>query len=326
MTMDNPVAWAVHDGGLWSVGGYDSGGVAQRYDPNSDTWITYTQTLTPYIEYPVDGCYGLDEDGHEVMVLFPDTVFTGTLQRFDITDKSWDEISLPADYPGSLPEGRWAQDVVSLYNVTSYLTPGSPQNICYISGGATQTGGGDVKNLWQYNPESNITIYLGNYAITNKGFDFHASWFVPWIGSEGSICIGGGVDFEHGVMADTQCYDIAADNFRGPNIDLGQLPEPWWGMADGWQVVDGEYQIWLANGVAQDGTLLPASAYASESSSGFLYGPMVPESLYRLEGDGWNGQFFTVGGASGGFSARNFLYNLSQCPTCYEIFTPLISK
>jgi len=321
-TMDNAVAWAVGDGGLWSIGGYGSKGVAQRYDPVAENWITYTNPLTPVIEYPMDGCYGLDEDGHEVIVLFPDTIVTDVLQRFDITDKTWDEILVPTGYP----TGRWAQDIVSMYNVTSFLYPGNAQNLCYISGGSTQTGGGRVKNLWEYHPDQNMTIFRGNFGLHQAGFAFHASWFVPWIGEDGSICVAGGVDFESGVLADSECYDINANTFRGENVDLGQLPEPWWGMADGWQVADGQYQIWLANGVAQDGTLLPISAYASETSGGFQYGPEVPEGLYRLEGDGWEGQFFTLGGASGGFSYSDFNYLLARCPTCFEIFEPLVIR
>ena len=321
-TMDNAVAWAVHDGGLWSIGGYGSEGVAQRYDPVSDDWITYTNPLTPVIEYPMDGCYGLDGDGHETIVLFPDTVITNTLQRFDITDETWEEIPVPLGYPN----GRWAQDIVSLYNVTSFLSPGEARNLCYISGGSTQTGGGRVKNLWEYRPAENITIYLGNFTLHQAGFAFHASWFVPWIGEEGAICVAGGVDFESGVLADSQCYDLKTGTFRGENVDLGPLPEPWWGMADGWQISDGEYQIWLANGVAQDGTLLPASAYASETSGGFHYGPSIPEGLYRLEGDGWEGQFFTLGGARGGFNYSNYTYLLTSCPECFEIFAPLVLK
>jgi hypothetical protein len=321
-TMDNAVAWAVHDGGLWSIGGYGSSGSAQRYDPSSDTWITYTNPLTPVIEYPMDGCYGLDEDGHEVVVLFPDTIITGTLQRFDITDKAWEEIPVPIGYPN----GRWAQDIVSLYNVTSYLDPENASNLCYISGGSTQEGGGRVKNLWEYHPAENITIFKDNFGLHQTGFAFHASWFVPWIGEQGSICVAGGIDFNSGVLADTECYDLKTGTFRGENVDLGQLPEPWWGMADGWQVVNGEYQIWLANGVDQTGQLLPASAYASPTSGGFQYGPMVPEGLYRLEGDGWDGRFYTVGGALGGFNYSAYTYLFTQCPICYQIFTPLVIK
>ena len=114
--------------------------------------------------------------------------------------------------------------------------------------------------------------------------------------------------------------------FRGENADLGQLPEPRWGMADGWQIYNGEYQIWLANGVDQTGQLLPTSAYASETSGGFLDGPKVPEPLYRLEGDGWEGRFYTIGGAQGGFMNSPYTYLLEHCPECFQIFTPLVVK
>jgi hypothetical protein len=97
-------------------------------------------------------------------------------------------------------------------------------------------------------------------------------------------------------------------------------------MADGWQVADREYQIWLANGVDQNGSLIPVSAYASETSGGFQYGPVLPEGLYRLEGDGWEGQFFTLGGALGGFSYSDYNDLLVHCPACFEMFTPLILK
>ena len=167
-TMDNAVAWAVHDGGLWSIGGYGSSGAAQRYDPPTETWITYTNPITPLIEYPMDGCYGLDDEGHEVIVLFPDTIITDTLQRFDITDKTWEEINVPPNYPN----GRWAQDIVSLYNVTSFLYPGEARNICYISGGSTQEGGGRVKNLWEYDPGLNITQFKTEFWPPSKWFCF----------------------------------------------------------------------------------------------------------------------------------------------------------
>ena len=86
------------------------------------------------------------------------------------------------------------------------------------------------------------------------------------------------------IVSATQCYDLATDTFNVKNADLGPLPEPWWGMADGWMTYEGRYQIWIANGVAQDGTLLPASAYADETTGGFVYGPEVPVGLYSLEG------------------------------------------
>jgi hypothetical protein len=53
---------------------------------------------------------------------------------------------------------------------------------------------------------------------------------------------------------------------------------------------------------------------------------MVPEGLYRLEGDGWDGRFYTVGGALGGFNYSAYTYLFTQCPICYQIFTPLVIK
>ena len=310
-SMDGAVAWAVTDGGLWSVGGYGSGGATQRYDPETDAWTLHTpeSSITPTIRYPADGCYGLDAGGHEVLVLFPDTESpVTTLHRYDITSDEWDTPPVPTGFP---PEGRWAMDITSLYNITG-------ENVCYLSGGATQTGGGNANNLWAYYPDTNVTIYLGNFSHHPAGFDFHASWHVPWIGGAGAICVGGGIDAQNNVIADTQCYDLATGTFRSPNADLGPLPEPWWGMTDGWKMHNGRYQIWIANGVAQDGSLIGATAYADESTGGFVYGPHPLTKLYRLEGDGWSGHFYVEQGASGGFTHTSNQEQLVQCPACLE--------
>jgi hypothetical protein len=314
-TMDNVVVWARHDGGLWSIGGFGSKGATQRYDLGSQTWTTHAVEMSPTIEYPMDGCYGRDGDDHEVVVLFPDTIVTPTIHRYDITADEWETDTIPTPFN----EGRWGMDIVSLYNNPT----AGYENICYLSGGSTETGGGRVKNLFAYYPATNTINYLGNYTHIITGFNFHASWFVPWIGSgDGAICVAGGVDFHAGVTADTECYDIAKHEFREKNVDLGPLPEPWWGMADGWRMRLGRYQIWLANGVAQNGTLLPVSAYADEFSGGFHYGPALPKGLYRLEGDGASGVFYAEQGAAGGFlySGNNLV--MQECPLCH-VYLPV---
>ena len=312
-SMDNVVVWAVEDGGLWSVGGYGSNGATQRYDPEAGTWITHTSELSPAIEYPGDACYGLDSDGHEVIVLFADTILTDTLHRYDIDDDAWDALPVPAFYPS---EGRWAQDITSLYGVTR-------DNVCYLTGGATTDGGGNTKNLWVYYPDTNTGAWLQTFSH-HWGFDFHASWYVPWVGNDGAICVGGGIDKQSGVIDATQCYDLETHTFNAPNADLGPLPEPWWGMADGWRTYEGRHQIWVANGVSQNGTLLPFSAYADETTGGFVYGPQLPVELYRLEGDGWLGQFYTLQGAAGGFGYSTTNHLLVQCPECSDVFLPLV--
>jgi len=320
--MDNVVIWAAHaDGGLWSIGGYGANGATQRYDPATDQWTVHTPetVITPTIEYPMDGCYGLNDQGHEIVVLFPDTVVTGTLHVYDITADAWSQRPIPTGYPA---EGRWGHDVVSLLN-----TPGVNQNVCYMTGGSTQTGGGRVRDLWRYDPETNEAVYLGAFPA-DIWFGFHASWFVPWVGNEGAICVGGGIDHnaKSDVAAATQCYDLESDTFRGTNADLGPLPEPWWGMADGWAVQNGRYQIWIANGVAQSGALIRSSAYADETTGGFVYGPQPPVALYRLEGAGWDGSFFVEQGAAGGFSYSTHNYLLAQCPVCYQDYLPTTLK
>jgi len=302
-----------------AAGGYGSQGATQRFDPDSATWSVHEPetVITPPIEYPVDGCYGLNDVDDEIIVLFPDTLVTDSLHIFNIDSRSWYTEPVPGFYP---EEGRWGQDIVSLYSHTG-------ENVCYLSGGALRPGGGQTRDLWEYHPDTNNGLYVGPwYSPTvpfTRVFNFHASWYVPWIGTGGGICVGGGADHNHQIMTSTQCFDLDSRTFNPANSDLGPLPEPWWGMADGWAIRNGQYEIWIANGVAQDGTLLPYSAYASETSGGFQYGPKMAVALYRGEGDGFFDTFYTVGGSAGGFWYIKHNQFLEQCPECHNIYLPL---
>jgi hypothetical protein len=129
---------------------------------------------------------------------------------------------------------------------------------------------------------------------------------VPWVGSEGGICVGGGVNAGSVVSADTQCYDIADGVFNATNADLGALPVGLWGMADGMLYEDGDYQLWVAQGADTAFALWPNSAYFSADSGQWHIGPTPPRTGYRVEGvnidasDGYS--FYVVGGSSGGFT------------------------
>jgi hypothetical protein len=57
--------------------------------------------------------------------------------------------------------------------------------------------------------------------------------------------------------------------------------------------------------------------------SSFEYGPPVPDAMYRLEGDGYEGEFFTLSGSRGGFWTSEFSLHLAPCPICHKIFLPL---
>jgi hypothetical protein len=331
-SMDSAVVWASEDdGGVWVIGGYGSDGATQRYNPQDGTWQTFQSeaVITPLIEYPMDGCYGLNGEGHEVVVLFPDTLVTDSLHIYDITANQWYTDPIPGFFPGEY-EGLWGVDVVSLLNNPS-VKPGVERNACYLSGGADQPGGGRERNLYLYHPDG--TPYpgrhLGKFYLAPQPeawFNFHASWYVPWVGEQGAICVAGGVDHNHQINHHSQCFDLATETFNDVDGDLGALPEPWWGMADGWHMNYGEYQIWMANGVAQDGTLLPISVYASETSGGFQAGPDVPIPMYRGEGTGHPKGFFVLDGSKGGFWYSHSNLLLAQCPWCHEIDLPLILR
>ncbi len=258
--MDSVVVWASHaDGGLWAIGGYGAEGAAQRYDPGTDTWSVHASevVITPTIEYPMDGCYGLNDLGEEIVVLFPDTIVTDTLHVYNITLDAW-------TWPRRCrwvfqSKAGWGQDIVSLLNFPDDI-PGINKNVCYLTGGSTQEGGGRTRDLWEYDPALNQAVFIDHFPA-DVWFNFHASWYVPWVGTRGAICVAGGVDHNHVIHNASQCYDLETGVFNSLNADLGPLPEPWWGMADGWQIYEGRHQIWIANGVSQDGMLLPATAY-----------------------------------------------------------------
>jgi hypothetical protein len=329
-SMDSVVVWASErDGGIWVIGGYGSNGATQRYEPQDNTWQTFESeaVVTPLIEYPVDGCYGLNDVGHEVVVLFPDTLVTDSLHIYDITANQWYTEPIPGFFPSGYI-GLWGVDIVSLQNDPS-VKPGVGKNACYLSGGNNvNPGGGTTRNLWVYYPDGTPGQYLGNFfdlaSQPEVWFDFHASWYVPWVGADGAICVAGGVDHNHQINYHTQCYDLEAGTFNDVDGDLGPLPEPWWGMADGWQTHYGRHRIWMANGVAQDGTLLPISVYADETTGGFVGGPEMPIPMYRGEGTGHEDGFYVLDGSKGGFWYSHSSLLLSQCPWCAEVDLPLI--
>jgi hypothetical protein len=230
-------------------------------------------------------------------VLFPDTSSAvTTLHRYNIATNSWDTPPVPSGFPAN---GLWAHDIASVYPYTG-------ENVCYISGGATTPGGGNTSALYAYYPDTNTVVNLGNFNYLAQGFAFHASWYVPWVGSEGGICVGGGVNAGSVVSADTQCYDIADGVFNATNADLGALPVGLWGMADGMLYEDGDYQLWVAQGADSAFALWPNSAYFSADSGQWHIGPTPPRTGYRVEGvnidasDGYS--FYVVGGSSGGFT------------------------
>lgn len=302
VSMDGAVI--AYGGKLYNVGGLGSGGAVDIYDPATDSWTTGASEPSPNIQYPVDACFGYAAPNDPVILLLPDTAsVSGVWHRYHIASNTWDTPALPAALPAN---GIWAPDIIVDYRA----------NRCYITGGATAPGGGNLTTLYRYDPAANTATLLGNFTHIPGGFDFHAGWYAPWIGASGGICVGGGIDSVSNVYADTQCYDVAAATFNPPNADLGPLPQPWWGMADAEKLHAGDYQLWLANGRNVSGALLQRSAYFSREAGRFLYGPDPAYAVYRVEGDTVDGNLHVVDGSRGSFSPTTWHEQLLQCPAC----------
>ncbi len=323
-SMDN--VFIEYDGMGYLLGGYGNTlGAVGIYDPVNDSWTTGATEPSPLIEYTVDGCFGFNEDGDPVIVIFNDT-YSGatTWHRYNIATNSWDTVPVPAGFPSN---GLWATDIESLWRWTG-------QNVCYISGGATTPGGGNQSTLYAYHPDTNTVENLGNFTLHPAGFDFHASWFVPWIGSQGAICVGGGVDSASVVFPDTQCYDIGAGVFNPPNADLGPMLEGVWGTADGVLYENGDYQLWVADGADAYFNLWPRSMYYSRNDGQWHYGPNPLYSVYRVEGDNvgdGNGcDFYVTTGSAGGFSPTTYNErNVSasdECPPVMGVDCPWLAE
>ncbi|HNT74120.1 MAG TPA: hypothetical protein PKH77_03765 [Anaerolineae bacterium] len=294
-----------YNGKLYNVGGYGSNGAVDIYDPATDSWTTGAAEPTPTINHPGDACFGYVTPTDPVILLLPDTDSgtSGVWYRYHIISNTWDTPDLPAPLPAN---GIWASDIV----VDEHA------NQCYITGGATTLAGGNLTTLYRYDPAANAATLLGNFTHIPGGFNFHAGWYVPWIGTAGGVCVGGGINISDVVYADTQCYDIAAATFNTPNADLGPLPQPWWGMADMEEVHNGEYQLWLANGIGASGDPFQDSAYFGQNVGRFVYGPDLINRSYRVEGASVNGEMYVVDGAPSPFNPTTRNERLRQCSAC----------
>lgn len=295
-----------YGGELYLVGGYGTAGTVQIYD--GSFWREGASNgIDSYIS---DACLGFDGSGKPVIDVIGtfdnEDPYPNTL-RYDIDADAWSTLPLPSGMDAPI----WAPDIVSMAEHTG-------QNVCYISGGAESPGGGTMNSLLAYNPASRAVQDLGDFSYSALGVDSHASWYVPWVGEAGSICIAGGVDAENQVYAESQCYDLASHSFRGVNADLGPLPEPWWAAADASLVLNGEDQIWLYNGADATFNILQKSAFA-RPGSGFSYGEDPEYAVYRLEGDAYDGTVWAAGGSIGGFNQSDQVESLRRCQECLPL-------
>jgi hypothetical protein len=205
--MDSVVAsWG---GKVWSLTGYD--GYAHRadvraYDPVTGAW-TVIGTPPPFgANYARSGC----QHGSKVY-MYGDTAapdFTG-LWSYDMLTTTWTQ-EQPAGTP-PLYSGIWAP---------AWVHDGET-GLCYLTGGATIAGTGDLATVYVYDPVNNAWLDPLPEFATARGF--HAA-FIYNRPSDGHklLCVAGGNGSDVS-LSSTQCLDMAGCPACGLSLHAGDI-------------------------------------------------------------------------------------------------------
>jgi hypothetical protein len=237
--------------------------------------------------YPRDGCTAHNADGDLVTYIFGDTSGIVGFWGYNHTDNLWYQ---PA--PAGVPADRWAPDWA--YDEVN--------NLCYVTGGATTPGGGNLSEAYLFDPVANAFTTLGSFTSVR---DFHTSWLGTLDGTD-YLCIGGGVNASSAMVTSTQCYDLsqaAPGAWDAENAQMDALPLDPFGAADGvLHALTGD-QFWFVGGAIEGGATLSDQAwYWDDADDAWHPAGNTGVPRYRVEGDFLDGEFYQVGGSSGGFT------------------------
>jgi hypothetical protein len=233
--------------------------------------------------YPVDGCTAMNGAGEWVTYLIGDqSGYTG-FWGYNHNTNTWYQ---PA---GAAPADRWAPDWA--YDDAT--------NLCYMTGGATAAGGGNLAEAWQYDPVADAWTQLPNFTSIR---DFHDSWVGTLNGTK-FLCIGGGVNASSVLVQSTQCYDIAGGAWNAENADMDPYPTDPFGAADGTLHADTGDQFWYVGGAVDNfATVTDAAWYWDDADDAWHQAGNTGFPRYRVEGDFKHGNFYQLAGSSGGFT------------------------
>ncbi len=278
--MDNVVG--AYGGYIWDVTGYGAGSSVYRYDPVDDSWTTLTPTGTvpPAPNYARSGC----THGNMIYTYGDSTTsgFTG-LWGYNMDTNTWAQLTpsgTPPPYSG-IWAPAWVHDPAT--------------GLCYMTGGATAPGGGNLTTVYVYDPENNAWLDpLPNFTTAR---DFHAAFI-----HNGMLCVMGGVDASNVVYTSTQCYN--GTSWNPENADIPPIPMGWWGMgyADKWHGGT-DHQLWLVNGADAAFQLTNNSAYYDVNDGAWvLAGPLPSGSTYRTSATTLDNEIYKIAGSTGGFN------------------------
>jgi hypothetical protein len=303
--MDNILA--AYSGKVWSITGYGVTGVS-NFDPVTKLWSTVAASAPPFgVNYARSGC----QVGNKVY-MYGDTTtvgFTG-LWSYNMATNVWTQETPTGTPPAQT--GIWSPSWV-LDTATSH---------CYMTGGATAPGGGNLSTVYVYNAAANQ--WLAPLPIFTNVRDFHAAFiFIRPIDSHKLLCVAGGIDASNVAWSSTQCYDFNTASWQAENADLGALPFDWWGMGYTQSPTVNGNKLWFVNGIDAALGLNNQNWYYSVASHSWVNtGPLESGNFYRTSAVTLNGTIYHIGGSTGGFSASG----LSDKYVTYLIYLPLTIK
>ncbi len=298
--MDNVLA--AYDGKVWNIAGYGTSGEVNYYDPTSDSWTTIPASAPPWgaASYPRSGC----QIGNEVFVYGDASTpgYTG-LWSYNMDTNTWTQ-----ETPSGTPPphaGIWG---------TAWVGH-SQSGLCFMTGGATTPGAGNLTTVYVYNTIGNA--WLPELPPFASARDFHAAFlFNRPSDSHDLLCVAGGVNSASVAFDSTQCYDFSTAAWNAEYADLGALPNAWWGM--GYAQLEGE--LWLVEGADGAFAIYNQSAYYDiEDGEWVIAGPLPSGSVYRTAAVSLDGSIYHVGGSTGSFnpSGLSDKYIDLVCPECH---------
>ncbi len=271
--------------------GFETSATIHKTIADVPSWKTVADSAPNWAGngYPRDGCTAMNADGDWVVYELGDTSGTGPFGfwGYNTATNTWALVGATGT-----PADRWAPDWA--YDPET--------NLCYVTGGATLPGGGNLTATYVFDPVANAFTPLGSFTSAR---DFHTSW-IGTIDEVKYLCLGGGVNSGGIMIQATQCYDLsqaAPGVWNAENAQIAMLPTDPFGAADGVLHAETGDQFWYVGGAIQAGFALSDEAWFWDTAdSAWHSAGHTGIPVYRVEGDFFNGDFYQIGGSLGGFS------------------------
>ncbi len=194
--------------------------------------------------------------------------------------------------------------------------------LCYLTGGATAPGGGDLATVYVYDVITNM--WLTELPSFSSVRDFHAAFlFTRPSDSHKLLCVAGGNDNTE--LTSTQCFDFSTGVWNTENADLGTLPVSLWGMGYSQRVTPDGEELWLVAGAYN---FIPTNQtwfYDISSGAWMDGGSLHTGTVYRTAAVNLNDKVYHVGGSAGTFTPSG-IADVTVDTICPDCIVPDFTK